>query len=253
MENTSAPVKSVGTLLRILEFMKGRDGVTIKECADELDLADSTVHKHLASVKDARLVVQEGTEYRLGLGLLTYGIAARNLFPIYELAQDAMDDLAAETGERIWLKVEENGVEIPIDRRAGKHAIHDHPIGYPVKLHKTAGGKALLAHLPEPRREELITSLDLDANTEHTITDETELRQALQAIREREVAYNKGEDIVGVNAVAAPVLDNEGVLHGSIVISGPANRITDARLDGELTDLILGTANELGINISYQM
>lgn len=253
MENQSASIKSVETHLRILDFLKGRDGVTIKECAEELDLANSTVHKHLATVKDSRLVVQEGKKYRLGLGFLTYGISVRNLFPIYDLAQDAMQDLADETGERIWLKVEENGIEIPIANNGGEHAIEtDHDIGHKNDLHATAGGKAIFANLPKTRREELISSLDLNANTENTITDEAKLRTALEEIRERGVAYNKNEDIAGVNAVAAPVIDNEGVLHGSIVIAGPANRFTETRMEKELTALVKGKANELGINLSYR-
>jgi len=253
MANETASIKSVETLLQILEFMKGRDGVTIKECAEELDLANSTVHKHLATVKDARLVVQEGTEYRMGLGFLSYGVTVRNLFPIYDLAQHAMDELAEQTGERVWLKVEEDGVEVPIAKHGGEHAIKtDRDIGHPNKLHKTAGGKAILAHLPNERREELITSINLDANTEYTITDKSELQSELETIQEKGVAYNKSEDIIGVNAVGAPVIDNKQTLYGAIVIAGPENRLTDEWMEGELSALVKGTANELGINISYQ-
>ncbi|MFC6723593.1 IclR family transcriptional regulator [Halobium palmae] len=227
--------------------------MTIKECAEALDLANSTVHKHLATGKQTRLVVQEGTEYRLGLGFLTYGVAVQKLFPIYELTQDVMDNLADETGERIWLKVEENGREIPIENVAGEQAIQtDRDIGGPNKMHKTAGGKAILAFLDAERRREILADMELDANTDNTITDREKLEAELEQIRDEGVAYNKSEDIAGVNAVGAPIIDNDGNVHGSLVIAGPEHRLDDERLENELANLVKGTTNEVGINISYR-
>lgn len=253
MDTESTSIKSVETFVRIIEYMRGRDRVTIKECAEALGLANSTVHKHLATGKKARLVVQEGTKYRLGLGFLTYGVAVQKLFPIYELTQDIMDDLADKTGERIWLKVEENGMEIPIKNTAGKHAIQtDRDIGGPNKMHKTAGGKAILAFLEAERRQEILAEMELEANTANTITDRGELEAELERIRDEGVAYNKSEDIAGVNAVGAPIIDNDGDVHGSLVIAGPAHRLDDDRLENELANLVKGTTNEVGINISYR-
>jgi len=253
MSRPNAPVKSVQTLLGILKYMRGRQGVTIKEVAEELDIAPSTVHKHLATAKEERFVIQEGDEYRLGLGLFTYGMVTRNLFPVYDIANDTIEELAEETGERVWLKVEEDGVEVPIAAATGDHAIvTDRALGKPNLMHRTSGGKAILAFLPEERREEIIANTELVPRTENTITDEDELRAELERVREAGVAYNIGEDIKSVNAVAAPIIDNDGVVHGSIVIAGPENRVGGAKLRDELTELVRGTTDELGINISYQ-
>jgi DNA-binding IclR family transcriptional regulator len=253
MDSNSALIKSIQTLLRILEFMKDEESVTIKQCADELDLANSTIHKHLATVKDARLVIQDGDEYRLGLGFLEYGHIAKNRLRVVELAEARLKDLAETTDERVWLKVEEHGIEVPIAVCSGKHAINtDRDIGQPNKMNTTAGGKAILAHLPERRREEIIENQGLASKTEHSIVDPDELRAELAEIREKGVAYNKSEDIVGVNAVASPIIDHDGTAHGSVVIAGPARRLGDEWLKGELTELVVGTTNELGINLSYQ-
>jgi len=253
MVQPNTPVKSVQTLLRILNYMRGREGVTVTGAAEELDLAPSTVHKHLATVKGERFVVQEGDEYRLGLGFFTYGMEIRGLFSIYELATDSIEELAAETGERVWLKVEEQGVEIPIDVATGDHAIiTDRALGVPNKMHRTSGGKAILAFLPTERRDAIIADTDLTPRTEHTITDEDRLREELERVRTEGIAYNIGEDIKSVNAVGAPIIDNDGVVHGSIVIAGPENRMTRPKLRGEFTELVSGTTDELGINISYQ-
>ena len=68
-------------------------------------------------------------------------------------------------------------------------------------------------------------------------------------IRERGVAYNLQEGILGVHAIAAPVLDTDGSVFGAISIAGPADRLTQERLGSELRDLIRGATNEVAVNI----
>jgi len=49
------------------------DGAGVTELANQLDVAKSTIHGHLTSMRAHGFVVKRGTEYRLGLGFFDYG------------------------------------------------------------------------------------------------------------------------------------------------------------------------------------
>lgn len=246
----STTIGSTETMFSILEFVKEQDGTTVTECASDLGLAKSTVHKHLATLWQHSFVTKRDGEYHIGLGFLEYGVYARNNQPIYELGKKKTDELADDTGELTWCKVEENGLEIPVAVAHGSRAINpDMDIGTPSPMHQTSGGKAILAFLPDERIEEIIDQHGLQRVTENTITDRDRLYQEIETIREARVAYNRGEDIPEVNSVASPIIDNNGTVHGSLVVSAPKHRFTEH--EEEFTEAVRGASNELGINVTY--
>jgi len=54
-------------------------------------------------------------------------------------------------------------------------------------------GKVILAHLPADRRDGIIDRDGLARITENTITDEDVLREQLEEIRERKIAFDDEE------------------------------------------------------------
>lgn len=251
-DGSPTTIGSSETMFSILEFVKERDGATVTECASALNLAKSTVHKHLATLKQQSLVAKRDGEYHIGLGFLEYGIYARNNKPVYELGRAKTEELAEETGELTWCKVEENGLEFPISMVRGSHAINvDMDIGTRSPMHRTSGGKAILAFLPDERIEEIVDEHGLDRVTENTITDRERLWEEIETIREERVAYNRGEDIPEVHSVASPIIDNNETVHGSLVVSAPKHRFTER--EKEFIEAVRGASNELGINMTYHL
>lgn len=100
-------VRSDEHLLAIARAIREEDIHTITEIAETLDLAKSTVHSHLATLKEHGFIAQKGTEYHIGLRFLDYGIHARNERPIYRAAKQNIDDLAESTQEQVWCITEE--------------------------------------------------------------------------------------------------------------------------------------------------
>jgi DNA-binding IclR family transcriptional regulator len=120
-------------------------------------------------------------------------------------------------------------------------------------LHRTAGGKAILAHLSRDRVEQIIDRVGLPAATEHSISNQEDLFTELSEIRDQGIALNKEESLLGLHALGAPIIHKEtGEPLGSLSISGPANRITESRINNGLAELIRGAANEIEINVSYE-
>lgn len=243
-------VKSDLTLLSILRTVRESDGVRLTDIADTLGLAKSTVHGHLETLATDGFITKRDGEYHLGLRFLDYGIQARNRRRIYEAAQPMVSKLAAGTGERTWCIVEENLHAVYLCGATGDNTVKTpHRAGRHSELHHLAGGKAILAHLSEDRVAEITEVTGLPRVTEHTITDYDELVEELERVRARGVAYNLEESMEGLHAIAAPVKRMDGGVHGAISISGPANRMTQARFDDELADLLLGATNEIEINL----
>lgn len=249
---THRPVETVETAFDLIDVLKRTDGAGITELADELDLAKSTVHRHVKTLESRGLLVREGDGYRISTWFLDYGIHVRNRHRLFDVVRPKADDLAAETDEKVWCVIEEHGVGVHIYGARGRNSVRTHArIGKRTPLHQFAAGKAILAHLPSPRIEEIIDDHGLPGRTPETITDRDELRDSLERIRERGYAFNREESVGGVNAVGAPIRDESGTGIGAISVAGPANRLRDELLTDELPDLLLGATNEVEVNLAH--
>jgi len=240
------------TLLEVVNILKEHDGARVSEVADILDIARSTAHRHLSTLYQNEYAIKEGDEYHLGLEFLNIGTYTQNRKSEYQLAQETVEELAKETDERAQFIVEEHGRAVYVHRGEGGHAVNTGAsIGKTIPLYGTAAGKAILAFLPEERREDLLDQITLQKVTENTITNRDELHEELQDIRDQGYSFNLEENTGGLHAIGAPVKGNNGKVIGGLSVSGPAHRLKDERLKDELPDLVLGYANELELNIIH--
>lgn len=245
-------VQAAYTMFDIIEAIKASGGMTITQLSDELGYAKSTVHRHLKTLEEIDYVVEDTEGYHLGLRFLDLGQHARRRHRGYALAREKVEELAEETEERVQFIVKEHGDAVYLHRACGKYAVHTDPgIGSRIPLHATATGKAILASLDEDELRDILDRITLTSITEATITDRDQLFEELETIRERGYSYNYQENLEGLNAIAVPVVDpNLGVI-GAIGVSGPTNRLTGNWFEEELPNLLLGTVNELELNIAH--
>ncbi len=246
------PVETVERAVDVVDYLKRQGPATMADLAEEFDCAKSTVHRHVRTLEANSLVVRDEEGYRLGVRFLDYGVVAREKYTLFEEAKPKVDELAAETEEKIWCTVEEHGRSVHIYGARGKHSVRTHArVGHRNYLHQHAAGKAILANLPDGRVDEIIETHGLPARTPHTITDPDELRADLAEIRERGYAFNFEESVEALHAVGTPITDEDDVAIGAISISGPANRLEGSLLREELPSLLLGTVNEITINLAH--
>jgi len=238
--------------LRILEVIGNSDGITLDELIEEIDMAKTTVYRHLHSLREAEYVVKHQNQHFLSMKFLKYPEHCKRREPGYRFAAEKVEELADETGEAVQFFVEEFGYATYVFRSAGEKAAQTNPVpGERVPIHAIAGGKAILAHLPTERIEQIIDKRGLSRLTEHTVTDRRELFDELETIRTRGYSINQQEHIEGLNAIGAPVLLPDDTVLGSISISGPANRLQIETIEDEFVDLLLGIINELELTIQY--
>lgn len=196
------------------------------------NLAESlTVLGYLQRTKNPR-------GYRLGLRCLELGRHVSDNLPILEISRPALRALCLSTKEMVNLAVpylrEAILVEVlqsPQGVRATAHA------GAPSGYHSSACGKALLAHLPEERRNWIYKNLGLKKITEFTITDKRVLEAQLAKIREDGFATEEQENELGASCVAVPIFGPFDEVVAAISITGVVHRMTPDRIAEIVKDL----------------
>jgi len=245
-------VKTVDTALDLLEALSGSGAPTLGELADRHSLAKSTVHRHLKTLLDRGDVVHEANRYRLSLRFLDMENSAQIREPAYVLAEPKVEELADRTDERAQFVVEEHGRAVYVHIESGEHAVKTNThVGKHNPIHASAGGLAILAHADRERVEAIVDRRGLECLTDYTITDREALFEELEAIRDRGYSINDQGHIEGLRAIGAPVMSPDGNVIGALSISGPTNRLQGQRFEEGLPNLLLGSTNELELNVAY--
>ncbi len=248
----SRTVSTADTLFEVIETLRDIEGSTVTELATELDLAKSTVHAYLASLEQKEYVVKEDNEYKLGLKFYDHGMHILNRMDLIEVARPIMNQTAEESGELVWLFVEEHGRAVYLERAKGDRAVQTSGRrGLRTSLHLLAAGKSMLAHMPDERIEGILDQHGLPQQTPQSITSKEKLYDRLEQVRERGYAYNRGEEVPGVYAIGAPIL-RDGHVQAGISVAGPAARFQDENYDSEMRNTIIEAANTIELNLKYQ-
>ncbi|MFO7927660.1 MAG: IclR family transcriptional regulator [Halobacteriota archaeon] len=251
-EPSTKQVKSARTVFSVIEAVYQLDGGGVSEIATRLGMAKSSIHAHLNTLESCEYLVREGDQYHVSLKFLELGEFAKSRKTEYKISQRKVRELAEETEERSQFIVEEHGRGVYVHREVGERGVHTDPgIGKRIPLHSTAAGKAILAELPTDRVESVLDTWGLESVTDNSITDAESLYDELDGIRERGYAFNLEENVPGLNAVGVAVTGSDGRVCGALSVSGPSHRLEGSLLYEEIPNLLLGTANELELNLMY--
>lgn len=249
--------KTIGSVERamdVLEALRRSGGSTITELSDTVDLTPGAIHTHLSTLKRDGYVVQEGVTYRLGPGCLLLGAHVRNNSDLLRAAKGEADKLANETGEVAHLVIEHDSRLFVIHEMFGENAVgrtyhiekRAHARRY---FHCTAGGKALLAALPDDSIERILDETELTAHTPMTLTTREELLEEVETTRERGYALEQEEQLMGIRGVGAPVKRQDGSVAGAIAVSGPTSRLKDEYFSETLPERVMQAANVCEVHL----
>lgn len=250
-KTTERGLKTPKVSFEIIKILKEEDGAGVSRIAERFGRPVSTVHGHLTTLKQCGYVIQEGNEYNLSLKFVDLGNYVVNRTQAYKIADTYTEKVAEKTGCRSIFAVEENGRGVYISRNSGEHSRWSHEqIGNRFYLHTTAAGKAILAHLSRTRVKEIIDRWGLPKQTEDSITDEDELMEELQEVREAGIGFNREEEVSGVRAVSVPLVSDSGKIIGALSANGPANQLVGDWYEEELPQTLLGIVNEFQLDLT---
>jgi DNA-binding IclR family transcriptional regulator len=230
---------SVQNALRIVQMLQDEPSIKAAAIGEELGLGRSTVHRLLATLEHEGFLrrdrVQSG--YRAGRVLIAIGLTAVGDIDVRKKARSYMEALAAECGETVHLFVLEGPNTRIIDGVEGSYSVRAATdVGVLLPAHATAGGKALLAAMPNAQIRSRFPR-GLPKVTASTTTNWESFELELDLTRRRGYAINRGEADESTCGVAVPIVDRGRRLVASLALSIPRDRLTEERiptLAGEL-------------------
>ncbi|WP_224447087.1 IclR family transcriptional regulator [Haloprofundus salilacus] len=248
------PVKAVETTLEILEALEAADSAGVSELATELGRSKSTVHRHLSTLENRGYVARNGSAYHVGLRSLRLAASALDQQLVYPVTKSVVNELAEETGESAAVAVEEQSRAVYLYYNRTDQAVRtDASLGIRLYLHCTGAGKAILAHLPEGRVEEILDERGLPEKTQNTITDRETLFDELAEIRRTGVAFDDEERLDGMRGVATPILNREtNDLLGALTVAGPTRRVNGRWFREDIPDLLQRASKMVEVSVTYQ-
>jgi DNA-binding IclR family transcriptional regulator len=229
------------------------------DIADRSGLAKGTAHRMLATLVEAGLlrVDERDQTYRLGFRLFEMAHRVWGEFDLRSAAEPELERLRGPHG-RGGAPGCPRRLRGSLRRPARGCAAHplSNGVGARAAAHASGAGKAILAHLDPPIRQQALASLQLKRFTPNTIVDRAELAQQLDLTKARGYAISLEEQHVGIASVAAPVLDHRAHAIGAIAIVGPAFRLGIDRLHAlgrdvmEAARRISGNAGQIAMSIN---
>lgn len=254
-DSAPSPIRAVQTTIDVIRTLQERRELGVTEIADALNVSKSTVHRHLKTLQENRLVVEVDGRYALGLRLLEYGARARERYGFYHLAKSVVDNLVDETNECAAVAVAEDAHVSYLYRSWSPQEVKiDLRLGRPYKeFHCSAPGKALLAQMDPGRVNDIISQHGLPRRTEQTKTNRAELLSELEGIRERDIAFDDEERHDGIRGVAKPIRNRErDRTIGTITIYGPAIRINGDVFREQFPTLLNRAASMVEVDLLHQ-
>lgn len=248
----SESVRAVDRALDVLLcFTNQTPELTMTQIADQVGIHKSTAHRLLATLENKRFIQrdQDTGIYRLGIRLLQMAYLTMEQNDLRRLAVPFMHRLCDMYEENIDLTVLDDTDVVFINILEGPHRIKlAAAIGQRLPAFATASGKAILGFMPE-KQVRRILDRGTPQLTPHTLNSVDELSNNLDTVRELGFAISEQELEEQINAVAAPIFDQEHHPIASIAVAGPAYRLTRERMM-EIGPILVTTASEINQEIT---
>ena len=244
--NSELPVTATQTSMRILETLVDLDGGGVTAVAEALDRSKSSVHDHLQTLVGLGVVIKDGHEYRVGLRFLRLGAYARSQYSIYTAGVGEVQQLSTAAGCAAGIAVLDGDSVVCLHHRLGPD------VGTPwveagdrLPLHCTAPGKAILAALPEPRREALLADHTFEDGTDQSHADRPDLDAELRTVTARGLAVDREEWEPDRRGLAAAIEGPEGDVEGAIYLLTDSENHSGKRFQQDFPGLVISSATRI--------
>ncbi len=227
-------VQSLTRALNLLQRISSSDiGLNLTELAGDLELAPSTAHRLLNSMRQLNFVDfdEQSGLWSVGVTAFSVGSAYLKKRDFVAQARSYMKLLVAETGETSNLAILDGYNHVFVGQVECNEVMRMVvQIGSRGTLHAAGVGKALLSGLSDAEVTNIINHTGLAALTQKTITTPTAFMEELRKIRVQGYAVDDEEQVSGLRCIAANIFDENAEVIAAVSISGPSVRVRTDRL-----------------------
>jgi DNA-binding IclR family transcriptional regulator len=231
MKKYGAPsVKKAFAILNAIS--SSREGLGVSELAKKLKMAKSTVHGMTSALEELGAVMRDPRtkKYKLGFTLLEIGRSAYSQIDLKTAARPVTEALMEKTRTSVFLGILNWDHVTILDTVEARQDLNiTAPVGSTIPLFAGAVGKVFLASMEQEQASRIIKSKGLPRFTENSIVDPELYYKELKQVREKGYAVDDEEYIMGVRAVASPLM-GLGQLRSAIWAVGFKASLDDSKM-----------------------
>ena len=245
-------VPALDKALNIMEYLsKQDDSVTLKKIADFLDIPISTAFRIV------KTLVARGYLVELHNGCLTYAMGEKVQQLAYQynqglsinsVAKPVMQTLSQQTEQTSQLAIMSGNQIVYVEQVLPKAPISIvAPQHIPIAVNISAGGKAILASMPEKFILQYLETAELAKKTAHSIIAHSALLKELKITTARGYALDYEEFALGVGCIACPIMDYNKSCIGAIGITGHISHYNSPQTLHNLIALVQKAAADISV------
>lgn len=219
--------KVVGKALAALDEVRGSpEALSLNELTQRIGMAKTSLFRILHTLEKAGYLERDPAGlYRAPESLRPMG-SGHLQQQLVNAAMPRLKALNREFRETVTVAMLfENHIEVVATLESPQLIRMGNTVGRILPPHASSLGKAITAFQPEERCESLIRSYGLHRFTAHTITDEVELKQELERVRQTGHSFDAEESALEGSCFGAPIRGADHAVIGAISLSMPKMRL----------------------------
>lgn len=243
-------IQSVAKCMQVLEALGARPGpLSLNELA-ELAGMDRSATQRMAHTLTVLGYLEKGPNGRglvLGKKLLdrTFDFLRNN--PLVERATPILAELQRETGERVDLSLfDDLTILYAMRRQSKRETFFATLVGRRIPTFCSAGGRAILACLPDAEVDDILARSELVPLTPRTETDPARIRQQVEQARVLHYGLALEESRLGEIAIASAIVDHDQRPLGAVHIAGSLSDWEEEAFTRRFAPLVIEAAQALG-------
>jgi DNA-binding IclR family transcriptional regulator len=250
-------VPAVEQAIRIMLALSdsGSNPVSLTDICAHVGIHRSKAFSILSTLNEYGFVKKNPNRggYVLGPGLLTVTGKILETLSLPRIAEPVLYELAKKAGATVALGVISDDKTYIVAEYLGAPGIGvSSPIGYVTPITYGAHGKIIAAFMPRAELEELLEKKDLYFYGHPDKFNKTRFQRELVQCRRNGFAVELGDIQKGMNAVAAPILDQNDYPVGYITIVGFFTEKEAQKLGLLAVDAVKKISREAGHLIFWQ-
>jgi len=241
-DNDTTPIqggaerKGAQSLQRAISLLRevarhNEQGIPLSRLARKTGLHVATAHRLLSALAQEGFLMHDPRSklYHLGIELFVLGSAARQ-FALRDHFRTALERIASETGDTVFLLIRSGNDFLCIDRIEGQFPIRTIPLDIGIRrpLGIGAGSLALFAFLPEPQFAAILAINALRYHQYKNLTAE-DIRSMAAKARKAGYAVSEGLFYEGVTSIGVPIFGAQKQVIAAITVSSISQRMDEKR------------------------
>lgn len=188
-------------------FAKSKNPLGISEISKSLSYHKSTVFNILYTLVDLGILENEHeNKFRFGTRLYLLGKAAGMSSELIMTVHPFLDEINRKTKLSAFFGMRNGLKAIILDKGDSAYDIKiSSEIGMRIPLLAGAGGKMLLAQMPDEEVDDILSKNELKRFTRYSCINKKKYKEMIRKTRKDGIAIDDEEYIEGIRAIAAPV------------------------------------------------